>query len=584
MRHRASPTTLVLSALAAALPAWWLTPAQFVPFEAHLSVAGPRAEQVFDVPERQPLEFEFDLITRADGDVRPTATVTLNGVPILTRRAERLFAAEGGRVPVPAAAVQAGPNVMSVSTDAVSATVELRARVQNYRGLAPDFPRAAIVPDAAVAHQASRNSLIASSLRAAAFVSAALLLTWMLGRLASARTRAVATAHAWATPVLLMAAAAWSAATPLHAWLSVEATLILALVPWLVVAAVRWMAGHRATVTRALAITLLTAGLLEVSLRAYNRVRPSFVFYSEGSGRFRGTPGAPHFETRLNSRGFNDLERSRARPPGVASRILALGDSFVFGVVPYRDNFLTLAELELSRSQPVEILKMGVAGTDPGDYLALLVDEGLSYGPDLVLVNFFVGNDFEVRAPRVWERSFVATFIRFLWRRAGEPPAGVTTPAAAGGTYDDEAPGMSRERFLEVETARSAIYRDRAFLQAATSRVLTPLREMRALAAGAGAGFLVAILPDELQVNASLQHEIARAAGLSRDAFDWVAPNRAIAAALGSEGIAVVDLLPAFTASPGVTLYKPRDTHWNLGGNRTAAATLTPALKAALAK
>ena len=59
---------------------------------------------------------------------------------------------------------------------------------------------------------------------------------------------------------------------------------------------------------------------------------------------------------------------------------------------------------------------MGVSGAQPPDYLAILADEGLAYSPDLVLVNIFIGNDFETRTPRWHERSYLTTLARALWR------------------------------------------------------------------------------------------------------------------------------------------------------------------------
>ena len=123
--------------------------------------------------------------------------------------------------------------------------------------------------------------------------------------------------------------------------------------------------------------------LLEGALRAANAVSPSFIFYSDSFGRYRGKPGSPHHGTVLNSRGFNDVERSVSRPPHVRTRIVALGDSFAFGVVPYADNYLTLTERGLASDGSVEVINMGVSATDPRDYRAILVDEGLAYRPDL---------------------------------------------------------------------------------------------------------------------------------------------------------------------------------------------------------
>jgi hypothetical protein len=45
---------------------------------------------------------------------------------------------------------------------------------------------------------------------------------------------------------------------------------------------------------------------------------------------------------------------------------------------------------------------------------------------------------------------------------------------------------------------------------------------------------------------------------------------------LGQRGIRSLDLLPAFRNSSAARLYKPRDSHWNIAGNRLAAEAIAP--------
>ena len=48
----------------------------------------------------------------------------------------------------------------------------------------------------------------------------------------------------------------------------------------------------------------------------------------------------------------------------------------------------------------------------------------------------------------------------------------------------------------------------------------------------------------------------------------------------GEEAIPFLDLLPAFVeAGQRTRLYKPRDTHWNLAGNRLAAEVIAPIMR-----
>src|ERR1041384_3891860 len=132
-------------------------------------------------------------------------------------------------------------------------------------------------------------------------------------------------------------------------------------------------------------ILLITFVLAEVAFRVYNYVHPSFIFYDSSYNRFRGKPHAPDFDFHLNSKGFKDVEFNLKKDEGTY-RVVGLGDSFAFGIVPYEYNYLTLLEANLNQSgKKTEVINMGIAGVGPKDYLALLVNEGLELKPDLVL-------------------------------------------------------------------------------------------------------------------------------------------------------------------------------------------------------
>jgi hypothetical protein len=222
-----------------------------------------------------------------------------------------------------------------------------------------------------------------------------------------------------------------------------------------------------------------------------------------------------------------------------------------------------------------------VAATEPIDYLAILVKEGLAFEPDLVLTCLFVGNDFEVGARRLYEYTYVTTLghaLWTLWSARGSAVIGQETRQTA---YRDDEPSLPADRFLEIEVDRSWVYaRNSDRLPPAVSRVAGQLLEMRDRARRAGADFVVAIVPDEVQVNDGLRAEVLRASGRRPDEFDFDQPNARIATALAGEGVAVLDLLPAFReAGRQERLYKPQDTHWNLAGNRLAAATIAAFLR-----
>jgi hypothetical protein len=93
-----------------------------------------------------------------------------------------------------------------------------------------------------------------------------------------------------------------------------------------------------------------------------------------------------------NSRGWRDAETSLAKPPGTR-RIVALGDSFTFGVsADYGERFTERLERAFPR---LEVINLGVNAFGTDQELRSLELEGILYDPDIVLLIVFVHNDFD---------------------------------------------------------------------------------------------------------------------------------------------------------------------------------------------
>ena len=93
---------------------------------------------------------------------------------------------------------------------------------------------------------------------------------------------------------------------------------------------------------------------------------------------------------RINEDGFRDRLYARPKRPET-SRILVLGDSIAFGFgVEEADTFPKVMERSLGGD--VEVLNLGVNGYNPYTEAALLSDVGVSYEPDLVLVQFCIND------------------------------------------------------------------------------------------------------------------------------------------------------------------------------------------------
>ena len=103
---------------------------------------------------------------------------------------------------------------------------------------------------------------------------------------------------------------------------------------------------------------------------------------------------------RINSLGYRDIEHEVAKPAGTY-RIAVLGDSFTEArQVALEDTFSSLLGRNLGscaglNGQQVEVLNFGVGSYGTAQELLTLRMDALRFAPDLVLLAFFPGNDFE---------------------------------------------------------------------------------------------------------------------------------------------------------------------------------------------
>ncbi len=247
--------------------------------------------------------------------------------------------------------------------------------------------------------------------------------------------------------------------------------------------------------------------------------------------------------------------------------------------------------------------------TGPAFQLRLWQIEASNLAPDVVVLAFFVGNDFidhqgdcgvfgggdgglSGRLASVSALYRVARNLRRvwgsgagLWRGAGETgvvgQAGGQPVPGYSEDFEPNRPTFGRDRFLAIEAGRMALclrseeegFRRLADIAAATVSELADEVE------ATGARFVVMLIPDQYQVDDSLVDEVLRHDGGSRDDYDFERPQRVLGDALDASGIQVLDLLPVFrAAAAGGALYRPRDTHWNRRGNELAAAVLADVL------
>jgi hypothetical protein len=331
-------------------------------------------------------------------------------------------------------------------------------------------------------------------------------------------------------------------------------------------------------------ILVVSIALGEIVLRMVNQRFPSSIFYDDSYNRFRVKPGSMDMGFRINSHGFKDTEFGPKRDD--CYRIIAPSDSFGFGMVPYDRNYLTLLEDQLDREgECVEVFNMGIPRTGPPDHLALLVNEGLGFDPDMVLLSFYIGNDFietmESRDRRrsLIERSYVASLLRYaFFIRPRIEPDKVHNRR----NYRDTKPTFDPETYLQIVGSRAMIFDpDWEGFPPALEAVARTIGRIASICGRRNIGLTVVFIPDEIQLDAGLQRDLAAAdPRYGEDVLDYQLPNRMLGERLDELGIDTLDLLPAFQkAATTDRLYKPRDTHWNLAGNALAAKLIVKHLE-----
>jgi hypothetical protein len=313
------------------------------------------------------------------------------------------------------------------------------------------------------------------------------------------------------------------------------------------------------------------------------RVRP----YAGGANRF----------------GFNDKDYPLQREPGTF-RILVVGDSF--GWAGGKDaNYTALLEEQLSAGSSVrrvEVINASYPMTHTGEQLLLLRKYGLQYDPDLVVLGFFAGNDFVDADPNrkrivvndiyndIDRRREVtlfgypivreSRFLLFLKQKYKIFRDSLKNRMLASGEQKPPPQGtFSEDTFLFVEASRIEFCNLELHRQGKYAPnigfIFESMREVRDLLQARGIPLIVAIFPDEFQVDEQLAHTIFSRFNYDPRDYDLTLMQKVLKNFLDSENIPYVDMLERFReAGKRGSLYLLRDTHWNDAGNRLAATIL----------
>jgi hypothetical protein len=293
---------------------------------------------------------------------------------------------------------------------------------------------------------------------------------------------------------------------------------------------------------------------------------------------FRPSPGFDDGVVRITANGFRDDEPvPSAKPPGEI-RVLFLGDSFVYAAhVAFADVVTERLEQAMAPAGRVRVINAGCPAWSTVHERFLLERHGIALAPDVVVVGLFVGNDvMESASGDRWhvneDHSLgVHVHVSSLRKRVLRSSALYRRIEWMRRSLRDSDEAILRDALdFEVEQLRLEQWRRGAAEEPPLSEgwrlVEESLAAMRDLVRGRGAELLVAVFPDEAQVDERIRAETVRRSSPPIDFADYELdqPQRLVGRICVRLGIDGVDLLPAMRARGARGgLFRELDTHWN---------------------
>lgn len=313
----------------------------------------------------------------------------------------------------------------------------------------------------------------------------------------------------------------------------------------------------------------------------------------------------------INSRGNLSPEVPYKKQAGT-KRLVLVGDSHAVGAVPYPDHFIRVLERRISEvsGYSFEVVNLGLNCIGPLIEEKILTLEGLQYEPDVVVLAFFVGNDFTddrvykekfVKAkaneryvlPRLLYQSRLISFLRNYFVFHNSPHNAPTLRATNEeklGTYigslafDPLRPSFPEEEYLGIEKERSQIFIHNSEAYDDIDDVRRNILAMKNISERMNAKFVVLIIPDEMQVNASLLQKVASISGRAIDDFNIYHPQQLLKEYFEKNDIDYIDVLSSWkNSSDSASLYLLQDSHLNIPGNMAIADLLFPKIQQLLA-
>jgi hypothetical protein len=307
---------------------------------------------------------------------------------------------------------------------------------------------------------------------------------------------------------------------------------------------------------------------------------------------FTGTYSSSEFVTPIttNSIGLRDKEIGPRRPGDL--RIVGLGDSFSFanGVTNDETYFKVLERsLQSALGRPVDVINCAVPAYSPLQEARMLEKYAIGFDPDIVLMGFFVGNDFVESMDLFDEQGnplLVAREDGFLVTRKERDEEmerstfrRLTAPVRAFLTSSSHLYVFLKDRLSDI----LAQLRLRPYnlppefcakefspkMEQAWSSTQTILRDLANYVRKHNKRLIIVVLPTIYQVYKHSWDDYIAGLNLDAGLYDLEKPQAIIAQFCREEGIEMVDVLPVLrTNSAQAQLFFPVDGHPTKEGHR----------------
>lgn len=305
--------------------------------------------------------------------------------------------------------------------------------------------------------------------------------------------------------------------------------------------------------------------------------------------------GNPTPEIKINSFGFRGREITLEKPENT-KRILALGDSFTFGMgVREEDIYTEILEKKLNASTPGglnhEVINTGTIGYTIDNQYLLLKEKGLELDPDVVILAFFAGNDITELRRHKWETDergipykltdmehYVDDENRLRYRGEDEPLSYflhflnkrwiILQKKLGIYRHPDDEPTLTWPAFLEPDDPHGD-----PRLPKFWNQYELLLAEMKNLLDEKGIKFVVVSIPMDVQVSKKYWGKHVQMY-FDEEAYLKNRPQKKLENLTDKYSIDLIDLLPYFREADDENVwfyYEREDPHWTPEGHKFTA-------------